>query len=439
MKQLDLFGSFRLLNRRLMPQCVLDANNGKGWFPAISTFTTWTIILVFLWKMINLIISFWNPDLSDFRYTEFFINFEGGFVRRGLLGECLLQLSKYTGVSPDIFISIGCLSVFLCVLAFFLREFKVNGYCWWMLFSPFLFGFTYIIIKTDFLLYGILILILLLIRPFKISFKRVVAASILMILSLFIHEGFIFWGVPTCLFLLFSQKRFRWYSVALLVVTVAVFLTLCFFKGNNVVAKAITDSWDGLVQFGLPGKDNAVSAIGWSGRYAFLYHIKANFVDNPFSYLGIVVKLGLSLASYYFIVNFLSMFSPDKFSNEKRIVLGSIWLLTLICMIPMLTILCCDYARVNQFIAVTAYSTLLIIPTETVVNAMPRWYINLIKRIDGGMRKFLPPSRGLMCVMLLTFAVPICSISFDGVFFNSIIGSFFNCIWEVFDLVRTTL
>ena len=32
--------------------------------------------------------------------SEFLVNFSGGFVRRGLLGECLYKLSEATGISP---------------------------------------------------------------------------------------------------------------------------------------------------------------------------------------------------------------------------------------------------------------------------------------------------------------------------------------------------
>lgn len=415
-----------------MPQCVLDANSGKGWFPVISTFTTWTIIFVFLWKMINLIISFWNPDLSDFTYTEFFINFEGGFVRRGLLGECLLRLSKFTGVSPDLYISIACLAIFLCVLGFFLREFKVNGYCWWLLFSPFLFGFMDEITRKDFILYGVLILILMLIRPgCTASLLKSCLALVLVLLALFIHEAFFFWGVPIFLILLYSQRRFRLFSFIAALLIVLTFCLLCHYSGDENTVHGIISSWEGIIEFGVSGKENAVTAIGWDTYGTLVKHFHGNFMRNDFFPFTPIIRLGFFFVAYYFISNCLFVFSKFEDKKNRHSAISSVFMLTAFCLLPMFLVLSCDYARLYQYISIVSITTLLIIPPQIIIRSFPEWYIKVINRFNDFLTGFLSPTKGLIWIILFFVAATPVGFSLRGAFDKTIFGIFLQSLIDL--------
>lgn len=76
-----------------------------------------------------------NP-LKTYEYTEFLINYQGGFVRRGLLGEGIYQIYKVYPFPLHLVLTIVCYAVFIYVLVFFLYKFYKRGYSWWLVLSP---------------------------------------------------------------------------------------------------------------------------------------------------------------------------------------------------------------------------------------------------------------------------------------------------------------
>ncbi len=138
------------------------------------------LILSFLCRFKSIIVNFISPtNLQGWGFTEFLINFEGGFVRRGLLGEILLWITTHTGIHPHIIITAICLLSFGFVLSFFLCAFKKRGYCWWIVFSPLLCGFLVYFIRKDYLLYCVLIGMLWLMRnPNPILRKKLFAFAL---------------------------------------------------------------------------------------------------------------------------------------------------------------------------------------------------------------------------------------------------------------------
>lgn len=96
----------------------------------------------FLLFVISLIFSFINSFLivypkESIGVSEFLINYQGGFVRRGLLGEILLHLHNNLKLSP--YYSIITLSIFsyIGIVIFFVKLFIKNGYTLFIL--PFVF------------------------------------------------------------------------------------------------------------------------------------------------------------------------------------------------------------------------------------------------------------------------------------------------------------
>lgn len=109
---------------------------------------------------------------GTFYYSEFLINFEGGFVRRGLLGELIFALSTTYGTPPHKIIWIISYSAFAFVTIFFFAEFLLKRKCWWIVLTPFLCGLTENIIRKDYLCYVLMIIAFTLVRgknltPFK--------------------------------------------------------------------------------------------------------------------------------------------------------------------------------------------------------------------------------------------------------------------------------
>ena len=116
----------------------------------LGVFTTLLLIGALLIKLVNTYL-FENllGDHVSFNYTEFLINYRGGFVRRGILGEPLYQLCLHTGISPFPVIIVFSIAIFAIVAAFFIRQFKMKDYSYWLLLCPLFYGHVMNIIRKD--------------------------------------------------------------------------------------------------------------------------------------------------------------------------------------------------------------------------------------------------------------------------------------------------
>ncbi len=65
-----------------------------------------------------------NIDVNSYAFNELFINYQAGFIRRGLLGEIAWQIDSIFFIKPIIFFSILFFVVFLSQVFFFLFLFK---------------------------------------------------------------------------------------------------------------------------------------------------------------------------------------------------------------------------------------------------------------------------------------------------------------------------
>ena len=119
----------------------------KFWHPAgdllprrAQTVVTLLILLFFLYKTGAIFKPFLFPDVNGYGYTEMLIDYGGGFVRRGMLGDLIHRLAAAAGVSPLNIIRPLCMAAFVAVAAFFFSRFRRLGLNWWLLASPLLFG-----------------------------------------------------------------------------------------------------------------------------------------------------------------------------------------------------------------------------------------------------------------------------------------------------------
>ena len=84
-------------------------------------------------------------DYSDWQYADWLINYQGGFVRRGLLGNIIFKLNYYTGVNHiKIIICIYLSAYFLFIILFY----KILEKIWAI--NPYLFLFISISPSTLF-------------------------------------------------------------------------------------------------------------------------------------------------------------------------------------------------------------------------------------------------------------------------------------------------
>lgn len=220
--------------------------------------TYWAIFYISL-LICNLLLQLITFDLSNNRdFADLFINYEGGFVRRGLLGQVFWYL--YTiGIDP-LAVALGLSFVSYFVIAYYLiRQFKHNGYELFLLPVCFLLGglslYEFTFFRRDFMLLCIFLLTVFLWRKLSVA-KWILVANVLTGIALLCYEPYIFFALPfLCLLTYVRNKR---YIIAILfwIPSVLVFLLCCHFSGNENTYDAV---WGGSFQISKKSRNIGIS------------------------------------------------------------------------------------------------------------------------------------------------------------------------------------
>ena len=80
------------------------------------------ISVVFLFQIIKYY-SFYD-EFSDWQYADWLINYQGGFIRRGLIGEILFRVHQITRIDLNFLVLLFIYSVYLFISYFLIRSIK---------------------------------------------------------------------------------------------------------------------------------------------------------------------------------------------------------------------------------------------------------------------------------------------------------------------------
>lgn len=387
----------------------------KFWHPAgdllprrAQTVVTLLILLFFLYKTEAIFKPFLFPDVNGYGYTEMLIDYGGGFVRRGMLGDLIHRLAAAAGISPLHIIRPLCMAAFVAVAAFFFSRFRRLGLNWWLLASPLLFGSLTEIIRKDFMLVGLLMVVYFLLRERKSGGGRIICAILLLALGIFLHEAFLFWGTPVALLLLLSRRETRLWGAGGTLLLVGLFSLMSAFKGTMEQTLAIIEGWRPL-----PGMEeikyqelNALGALAWDMRQTFANHLYNNFCMGYSPWLVVPVRLLMMMLIYYLLSNFLFTFrkiNRDTPGSEKT-AFSALLLFSLFCLLPMFTILSCDYGRIYQYAAFSTVGAFVILGRERLAGLFPQGLLRGVARLNARLARLVSPRPWLMVAMLVLVA-----------------------------------
>lgn len=399
----------------------------------ISSILILSFILKIIYATQKYLFTSYSDNLNDYSYSEFLINFQGGFVRRGLSGEILYQIYNLVNYPLVPTITIISYAAFFAVVIFFCYKFHQRKYCWWILLSPLILNFTTHIVRKDFLLFVLFIGILYLLQDQRLSIVKSISACVLTIIALFLHEAFIFWGVPIYALLLLSEKGNKPLNYLLILSPLATFIVILLNKGTLETASAVIDSWNSL----LPGTplietyDNSIGAIGWDTTDALIFHLRTNAEGDGYVLIPIYL-----VASYYMLTNYLYVFNTkyDKIENT-RLTLSILYILEILCLIPMFTILSCDTGRVFQYASIASFGTFLIIPHGKIISCFPKRCLAFVRKINSTLIRYLSPSKGLITLMLLFIGISPSHFSLGTCWRESVLGSIFTIFAKVIKII----
>lgn len=386
-----------------------------------------------------------SPDYCNgFNVTEWLISYEGGFVRRGLLGQLLYEVCSFYGCSPFPVIAGICIVAWMSVMYFFFSSFKRQGYCWWLLLSPLFLGYVLDMVRKDWICYLIMIGMIYLARTERQDIWKYVFTLLLAVLGLFVHEAFIFLGVPVTALLLLAAKGQRWRGLVFCTAVLAVFFVLCHFKGSDAVALSVIDSWNRILSEPLLvfrhgfSSGNSISALGWDTVDAMKFHITQNFSNGTGGWSGLFIRPLFAVCVYYFVTNFLFVFKGGDWVQTVRsqTCLSALFILSMVCLLPMFTVLSCDYSRLYQYAFVATFAAFVILDPERVSSMFPKRCLSAVERFNRRMNRVLVPTKGLMVILLLLLSSYIAGYNIIAAFYQSILGIYCKMLLSVIDYIQ---
>lgn len=203
-------------------------------------------LLVLLHKVIVHLFLTNNINQYDYGISDFLINYQGGFVRRGILGEILYFFVNSLNMDIIWTIKIICFIFFFICCTFFVKSFVNKGYSLYILPLCFFLGACILngnLIRKDYMHFCFFIPVIwfcenknihLILKFFAINFL-----SIFMILS---HEVFAFFALPILFLLLYSKYKNKGFltsivtSLLYLLPSIIAFFSTLYFSGNQEIA-----------------------------------------------------------------------------------------------------------------------------------------------------------------------------------------------------------
>ena len=167
------------------------------------------ILSVFIFQIIKFY-SFYS-EYSSWQYVEWLINYQGGFVRRGLPGEFLYKIHQFLGIKLDLLILVTVCTIYFYISFFLYKSVKYiqSSYINILIFlSP---GFfLYPIMNSEII--GRKDILFVLVMGFFVFFEKNLKSNIIVFLisiGIFIlslsHSAFLFYA-PYLIFLFFLIK-----------------------------------------------------------------------------------------------------------------------------------------------------------------------------------------------------------------------------------------
>ena len=293
------------------------------------------------------------PDYETYEISDWMINYEGGFVRRGLIGQCLLWANHIH--SFDIRYSIVLIEAFFYVLFLYLIFKIFNKYKWSLLGAmfPIVCSTTSLTVyRRDFMMLCLCYL------SYKLFFRylkdnrinSLIISIMIMSVSITIYEPIFFVMVPVLVLQYWNKKKNIINSLFIFLIPILCMVLSCIFRGTDNQVNDIWQSWlPYLSQYVDIQNENigfAIQFLGLTNQEVFSLHYECTFRDNMPLWTIITLIIVFSLA--YFLCTYV----PSVYREGKRLCenidkyeISKILLFQLVIQMPIFTFLSCDYGR----------------------------------------------------------------------------------------------
>ena len=265
-----------------------------------------------------------NEFPQKYVFTEWLINYEGGYVRKGLLGQIIFYISNIFNIDLKfviLFFQITIYSIYFLLFYLVLSKIKINFFWVLIIFSPILFAYPLIELmvlgrKDTFVISLFLIFSMINYKSLNSLFFYFI---IFFGISSFIHEITIFYIFHYLLIIYLHMKlnlhiKIKKIYIIGLLVFVSFFLFLNLYQHNFVVMEDIIDSY-GFEEGIITTESGAFSHLKPTVGSAFFIILgKIKFI-NVLKYLFIIV---LNSIPFLFFIKFKKL-KNFKYLSTKNI------------------------------------------------------------------------------------------------------------------------
>ena len=419
-------------------QTLLDKNSRKQ---TILNIVYCIFVFALLYKLL-VVQLFANYKYGGWAISEFLINYQGGFVRRGLTGEILLFLTKNFGVDIIWTIKLFCLLCFTAVCTFFVRAFLKKGYSLYILPLCFFLGIHILgggfWVRKDHLMLLFFIATLLVLNKMNKSIVKFLIINTLVVIALLIHEAFAFFVLPVLFLLVFNEykNKKKLHAIALSLVfllpSICVFLLTLHYHGDLKTAQIIWDSWVAAANLNIAELNKwshgALSSIGWTSKWAFEYHFRANFLSKSMGILSLFFWIMIIPVVYYIVTNALLVFRKNEsiFTSKDKTALSSVLVFQFVCLLPFFLVLSCDLGRIIFYWIASSFAIFLLIPKDTLQHVFPLWFVTIVQRFNTFLITILSPTKTALVFLMMFVGISAYFCEIESIYKSTML---YNVLW----------
>lgn len=377
-----------------------------------------------------------------FSISDWLINYEAGFVRRGLWGQLFFYLYDCWGINVGYLVyTLSYIFLFL-FLYIFLREWKRNNLSLFLLPSVCLIG---AFAMSDLKWYRRDILIFLFIWYIFICYRSFLKGSKIHLILLYIlsgvailsHEASFFYFLPILgLHYFFFVKKENNLCVSMLksilfmLPGLIVMLFCVIYKGNASMADSIWHSWDNyfISEFGsvLP-MGGGCSALGWGGMGTFKMHLNINYLDKTLGVYRFCIWPFIFIAVYYLLiqVNKIKIGVKNKDIGGKPFMmnLSIVLVLQFIFLLPMFTVLSCDFRRVILYWTISSFLFCFALRSNFLKLLDVKVFSNKLQILNKALTSGIFAKKSFYIAVFLLLVVPFWGFTPMNAFISSVLGN----------------
>jgi len=384
-------------------------------------------------------------DFQRWELSEFLVNYQGGFVRRGLLGELLFIYSSLTGLDPRYIIMPTCLISTMFITIILVRKFCQYQIWWWILPLSFCLGaFRIGFIRKDAILLSLIAVIFMLYKSTKLGpIVKLILMALICQVAIFINEASFFMFVPLLSLILLRDKSYKISFVAKIIFIVLQFFTLLLllhFTGNAGISQLIQHSWHSVFPDIIslePGR--TVASMSWTPEYALRFNDSVLFTDfaTLSGWKSLLFRIIVFIVTPYIFVRYMYVCYRGTQSIFPccRNIFATLISFQLFSLSPLFLGLSCDYGRLFMYIIVTTLLAVFILPRQTVACIFSDKIVSSFGKVDAFIDRVIPNRKITICLLILFYGVPYCYFFISDIFINSVSGTLIHYLTGSFRIL----